>query len=128
VKLSEIKDASLREKILQADRQQNPTRPVMGGLAAAKPERSKVSALDQGGKQQCQRTGGVAVVVTLIAFRSREYDTDNNVASQKGLRDAIAASLGLDDADRRIKFQYGQIVTRGRQGVLVKIEIVENKS
>ena len=125
MKLSDIRDAKLREKIIQLDRQQNPTRPVMGGLATAKQERNEVQPLDGGGKCVKSRTGGVVVVVTLIAFRHREIDDDSCSYSLVPIRDAIAASLGLDDADRRIRFQYGQVVTRARQGVLVKIEIVE---
>ena len=40
----------------------------------------------------------------------------------KPLRDAIAAELGMDDADPRIRWQYGQTETRGAEGVLVMVE------
>jgi len=64
----------------------------------------------------------VEIIVTIIAFCRREADDDNNIASLKGIRDAIAESIGIDDGDGRIKFQYSQSETRGRKGVVVKIE------
>jgi hypothetical protein len=75
--------------------------------------------------QKCQKgRGGLEILVTLIACRRRFHDDDSNVIEFKALRDAIAESLGLDDADRRIRFEYGQTETRGRQGVIIRIEMV----
>lgn len=39
----------------------------------------------------------------------------------KPLTDAIAASLGVDDADPRLSWEYGQQQTRGEEGVFVKV-------
>lgn len=64
------------------------------------------------------------LVVSLIALRRRPLDPDNNAASFKALQDAIAASLGLDDGDARLVWQYQQMHTFGREGVLVRLEIV----
>lgn len=62
------------------------------------------------------------LVVSLIALRRRPLDPDNNAGSFKHLQDAIAASLGLDDGDKRLTWQYQQLHTFGREGVLVHIE------
>lgn len=64
------------------------------------------------------------VVVTIIACCQREADDDNNCASLKGVRDAIAESLGIDDGDRRIRFEYGQIESRADRGLIIKIELL----
>ena len=64
------------------------------------------------------------LVVSLIGLRRRPLDDDNYNGACKHLRDAIAASLGIDDGDKRICWQYQQLQTRGREGVLVRIEIV----
>lgn len=69
-----------------------------------------------------QVPNGVAIRVHFVAFRHRLFDDDNNVNSFKQLRDAIAATLGIDDADRRITFECSQVKTDGEQGVVVKIE------
>ena len=70
----------------------------------------------------------MAIVVSLISCRRRELDDDGNVAALKPLRDAIAESLGLDDADKRIRFEYGQLETRTEQGVIVKISRLSTPS
>ena len=54
----------------------------------------------------------------------KSFDDDNLIASIKPLRDAIAASIGIDDGDKRIAFQYQQLQTKGREGVLVHIEVI----
>lgn len=64
------------------------------------------------------------VVVSLIGLRKRTLDDDNFVGACKHLRDAIAASLGLDDGDKRLTWQYQQLQTKGREGVLVQIEVL----
>ena len=64
------------------------------------------------------------LVVSLIGLRRRTLDDDNYVGACKHLRDDIAASLGIDDGDKRIIWQYGQQHTQGREGVLVHIEII----
>ena len=64
------------------------------------------------------------LVVSLIGLRRRTLDDDNFNGACKHLRDAIAASLGIDDGDPRIRWQYQQLQTTGREGVLVHIEAI----
>ena len=62
------------------------------------------------------------IVVSFTVLLVREFDDDNLTGSLKPLRDAIAEDIGLNDADRRIKWEYGFQQTKGCPGVLVKIE------
>lgn len=71
-------------------------------------------------RQGCQSR--LVVIITLCALRHRLLDDDNNVASFKPLRDAIAETLKVDDGDKRLKWQCQQIETRGEECVVVKIE------
>lgn len=98
----------------------------LGALEATRTERNKVQALDRSVKERRQRKGSVEPCcrVLLIACRQRELDDDSNVYSLKPLRDAVAASFGIDDADARIRWEYGQVIVRGEQGVIVRIEAV----
>lgn len=68
-------------------------------------------------------TQGMGFRITCIAFRKRLLDAHDAVAySFKPLTDAIAESIGLDDADPRLSWQYGQQQTKGSEGVIVIIE------
>lgn len=67
-------------------------------------------------------TGPKSVVISLVSYRRTRLDNDNLAASFKPLQDCIAATLGVDDADERLRWEYGQIETRGQQGTMVKIE------
>lgn len=67
-------------------------------------------------------TRGVVCVVSFVALLGRTLDDDNLIASLKPLRDAVAASLGIDDGDPRIRFQYEQLQTKGQEGVMVHLE------
>ena len=91
----------------------------LGGLpsAVAKPERQGQPAPAHGLEAQ----GARRVVVSLVCFRRRLCDDDNLVAGCKHLRDAIAASLGLDDGDAKLRWEYSQTRTDGPQGVAVRI-------
>jgi len=61
--------------------------------------------------------------VTLVAWTQNELDPDNLGAALKHVQDAVAQYLGVDDGDRRrVVWQYGNVPTRGRKGVLVQIE------
>ena len=69
------------------------------------------------------RPSEVVVVVTMIAMLRREFDAHDNLrASLKPLVDAIAASLGIPDNDRRVRWQYGQQRTDGAPRVVVMVE------
>ena len=84
-----------------------------------------VAGSNTGGKSG-GRTDPVAsprVCVTLhVRSRNLMDEHDNLKASLKPLVDAIAASLGLEDKDGRIVWQYGQTTTRGKPGVTVTVE------
>ena len=67
-------------------------------------------------------SGGPAFRVTIVSFRPGALDGDNLIAGAKPLRDAIAASLGLDDRDDVIAWECGQVRTDGQRGTLVRIE------
>lgn len=47
-------------------------------------------------------------VVTLIRVAPRTLDGDNLQSGFKALRDGIAKRLGVDDADPRVEWKYGQ--------------------
>jgi hypothetical protein len=64
------------------------------------------------------------VVVSLLALRRRPLDPDNNAASFKALQDAIAETIGLDDGDPRFNWQYQQMHSFGKEGVIVHIEVI----
>jgi hypothetical protein len=96
----------------------NAIRPV----ETTKRKRRANAALVRQSPRRKSGQGSVAVVITLIAARHRLIDDDNSVAGLKPCRDAIARSLGIDDADQRVRWCYGQTRTDGAEGVIVRIE------
>src|SRR5579872_4565782 len=124
LKFDDIKDPQLRAKLIQLDREQNNARirPVASGIQ----QPVGLPPLVGQSKRREKRKGRVAVVVTIIACREREIDDDNLISGCKWLRDAIACSLGLDDGDKRIRWEYGQTESRGQSGMIVKIELLED--
>ena len=128
-------------KVSDATRKRNPHLfPVLGGLQTSQPEPTHVPPLASSPPEQGKgprsrptrsrrsrrgsRSGKTSVVATIIAHRRRLLDSDNNVGSIKGVRDAVAKWIGLDDGDPRWIWEYGQIQTSGREGVSVKIEVI----
>jgi len=95
----------------------------VGGVEKRFTKRDVAAALDKAIQARPERTG--SVVVSLVSYRRKELDSDNLVGGLKPLRDAIANSIGIDDGDKRIRFEYGQIVTTGHEGTMVKIEAKE---
>lgn len=63
------------------------------------------------------------MAVTMVSVRRRRCDDDNLVAACKPLRDAIAATLGVDDGDPRIQWRCEQIIG-SPVGVVVLIALV----
>lgn len=114
-------DAKLRQRIEQADREQN-VRPVAGLPAAIRKQNAvvKSTAGDADEKRSTRR-----VVVSFVCFRVRPCDDDNLQFGCKWLRDAIANSLRIDDGDKRFKWQYQQLKTDGPEGVVVTIQIMK---
>ena len=76
-------------------------------------------------KDSAQAGRAFRLVVSLVGFRRIPLDDDNYVGACKALRDSISKSLGLDDGDKRLKWQYSQVQTSGEEGVLVRIELVK---
>lgn len=104
----------------------NPEAFALGGLPAAQPKyRGPRAAPPENGLQTVWPR---SVVVSLVCCRRRLLDDDNLSGGCKALRDAIAASLGIDDGDKRIRFEYHQVITTGRPGVIVKIEVLPNRA
>lgn len=115
----------LPHQISEATRRRNPEIfGALGGLPATQRERDTVPSLEQKPQRKPKVQGTVAVVVTIVAYRKRLLDDDNNTGSLKHLRDCIAESMGVNDADKRVAWCYGQVQTRGKPGTLVKIEMV----
>lgn len=84
-----------------------------------------LQALDKGKKaQRGGKAGMVRIVIRIISFRKREIDGDNLVAGAKPLRDAISKSLGVDDGDKRISWEYDSIITGGATGTQIIISRV----
>ena len=95
---------------------------AVGGLLPEQPKRELLPALGSKKAKRDRSKGSVVVRVTIIRCGSRSLDDDNLSFAYKHFRDAISASLGIDDADKRICFEYGQVETKGRRGTIVRIE------
>ena len=63
-----------------------------------------------------------AIIVTMTAHVRSLLDGDNLANALKAPRDELASWLGVDDADGRVRWQYGQSETRGKEGVCVVVE------
>lgn len=92
----------------------------LGGLEPAKPQQNPARPLDHGVPTRESRE--IRLVISLTRFGRRKLDDDNLAGAFKPLRDACSKDLGANDADPRIRWEYGQIETRGRCGVMVRIE------
>lgn len=106
-----------RERIAAAARS-------LGSFSNRQREQTTVSALVPRPKAEPRRQERLGVVVTITSYRRRLLDEDNLIAGCKSLRDGIAASLGVDDADGRVKFECRQQQTDGAEGTLVMISRV----
>ncbi len=113
-----IKDERLKQRIAEADREQNVR--LVAGLSAA--QRKQNAVVKSSARDADENRGPSRVVVSFICFRSRPCDDDNLQFGCKWLRDAIANSLGIDDGDKRFRWQYGQLQTNGPDGVTVTIQ------
>lgn len=109
---------------LRAHEQRQAKPDAVRSVDSAKRERSPVKALEPKPQRLKSGKGCLRLVVTLISCRRGELDHDNLVAGCKPLRDAVARSLGVDDADPRIKWCYGQARTDGETGTIVRIEVL----
>ncbi len=95
---------------------------VVGAIQDSIPKPDQIPALDQG-KKACERSPrGLGFCVQIISMRSRLLDFVNLAGGSKGIQDAIAISLGIDDADIRVRWEFHQIKTTGREGTIVNIQ------
>lgn len=62
----------------------------------------------------------VPCVVTLVRLGKRMLDDDNLLGALKHVRDGVADRLGVDDADPRVTWEYGQEIAKG---YAVRVEI-----
>jgi len=60
--------------------------------------------------------------IKLTRIAPRELDDDNLRGSQKSVRDGIADRLGIDDRDRRVRWDYGQ-EKGGAKEYAVRVEV-----
>ncbi len=106
-------------------------RPV-AGVAPKVAQPIKVRALDGRPSAQGGRTAGLGGrpgrgsigrwQVDLVAFTRRPLDDDNLIGGMKPLRDAIAATIGVDDGDPAVRFVVHQLPAgSGPEGTTVKI-------
>ena len=115
MKLSDIHDNKLREKILRADQEQNPHRRQVGGLETSQPKPAAARALVSPDAKRKSGKAGVEFIITLLSHRKRLLDEDNHIGSLKPLRDGIAKTLGIDDGSLAVRWQYQQIKTEARR-------------
>jgi hypothetical protein len=84
--------------------------PVVG-LPNPQPEHREIQTLESRPQKQARgKKGVVRCVVQIVSYRTRELDDDNCTGGSKAMRDAIAESLGIDDGDRRIRFEVSQVI------------------
>lgn len=92
-------------------------------LEAHSAEQTAPSALDTRPQKRSRSKSSVAICrIRLTTFRKRLLDEDAISFATKPLRDLIAADLGIDDADPRVKWEWSQVETRGVEGVVVTVE------
>ena len=95
----------------------------LGGLLPAKSQQNSLPALDGSHNERRGRKSRVVLVVTIVRV-GKELDDDNLQGACKGLRDAVAKSLAVDDRDKRVRWEYGQVQSGGRKGCIVKFELL----
>lgn len=95
---------------------------ALAGLDNPKREHPSVQALAGSTPAKARRKTSVVICVEIVRYGVRALDEDNLIAGAKPLRDAIARSLGVDDADKRIRWRYSQVLTECSTGTLVRIE------
>jgi hypothetical protein len=99
----------------------------LGGLVPTEPQQDNRKTLAAKSQTSTGRPRSMGkrrpfLRVGLIRISRGTLDSDNLRGSLKPLRDAIAASLCEDDNDRNIRWDYGQLESTGKPGVIVKME------
>lgn len=95
----------------------------VAGLQGAEPEPNQRSQSEDCRVEESPSRVVFCVHIFIISIRRRILDEDNYIAGCKPLRDSIANSLGCDDADMRLRWQYHQLKTDGPEGTIVAISI-----
>jgi hypothetical protein len=96
-------------------------RHILSGVESTERKPNPLPPLAKGPPVQRGRKSRLVAVVTILSFRRRELDDDNLTAGAKPLRDAIATSLGIDDGDKRIRWEVRGVKTEGPEHTIVKI-------
>jgi len=123
MKWEELSD-ELKARIIKQDPNNFSQAGIVVAVQRQKPEQKPVPPLVRLQKKCETRCRNLAIVVTILSFRRRVLDDDNLPSAFKGLRDAIAKSIGVDDGDRRYRWEYRQVETLGQEGTLVTIEVI----
>lgn len=76
----------------------------------------------------CKTEAGVPLTVALTRVAPRQLDDDNLRGALKGVRDEVAAMLGVDDRDPVVTWQYAQRKGKPKEwAVEVRIEEADTK-
>ncbi len=94
----------------------------LGAVETGEPQPDPAPALERSAPARDGRE--TRVEVCLVAHLRRPLDDDNLTGALKPLRDAIAATLGLDDADPRLRWHCLQVPTKGQEGVQVTLRLI----
>ncbi len=118
----------LPENVSEATRKRNPHL-YGGGLGKVethKPKPAAVAALVKDSRPAQAGKEGMGYRITFVVVRKRSLlDSDNLQGALKPLRDAVAYSLGIDDGDPRIEWEYHQIKSTQPEGVTVMVTILQ---
>jgi hypothetical protein len=79
------------------------------------------SAQSKHGRRRCI-PADVSLTINLTGYIPRRMDPDNLAGAMKPIQDVVAEWLRVDDGDPRIRWEYGQVETRGECGVVVRME------
>lgn len=107
----------------EAYRKKNPHLFPVGAVGATKSKPDKVRSLGDKPSSHKSSKSGVVFIIAFVPFCKRATDDDNRGSGPyKGLRDSIARTLGVDDGDPRLRFEYHPpVITRGATGTQIII-------
>ena len=74
-----------------------------------------------GSPQSNIRDRAPVLTITMTAHIPTRMDGDNLANALKPIRDEIADWIGVDDADGRIRWETGQVETRGPTGICITV-------
>lgn len=94
----------------------------VAGLPDPQREQPAIQTLARCPQSKARGTKRPVISIAIVSFREREVDSDNIIAGAKGLRDAIAARLCIDDGDKRIRWHYAIIFSPGIRGTQIVIQ------